>query len=79
MSRFSRAAVRTRTITGTTSVGGTTGTVVSILPNNVIRFVDRFGQTVDVPIRGTPGASFIPTDRAADPMFRLVDALIARA
>lgn len=79
MSRFSRAATRTRTVTGTTSVGGSTSTVVSILPNGVIRFVDRFGQSVDVPIKGSVTSGFIPTDRSADPIFRLVDALIARA
>ena len=78
MSRFSRAATRTRTVTGATTVGGTTSTVVSILPNGVIRFVDRFGQTVDAPIKGSVTSGFIPTDRNADPLFRLVDALIAR-
>ena len=79
MSRNLRAATRTRTVTGTTSVGGTTSTVVSILPNGVIRFVDRFGQTVDHQIRGSLTSGFVPTDRLADPMWRLADALIARA
>lgn len=80
MSRFSRAATRTRTISGTTVVGGSASTVVSIQPNGVIRFTDRFGQNVEAPIRGSGASSnFIPTDRDADPLWRLVDALIARA
>lgn len=77
--RFQRTPTRTRTVTGATSVGGTTSTVVSILPNGVIRFVDRFGQQVEAPIRGSVTSGMIPTDRNADPFFRLVDALIARA
>lgn len=77
--RGTRTATRTRTVTGATSVGGTTSTVVSILPNGAIRFVDRFGQTVDIPIKGSVTSGMIPTDRNADPIFRLVDALIARA
>ncbi len=78
MSRFSRANVRTRTVTGTTSVGGSSSTVVSITPDGSMTFTDRFGQVVRVPIRGRAPGNFIPNDVNTDPMFRLVDALIAR-
>ena len=87
-SRFLRSAVRTRTVTGTTSVGGTTATVVSIMPDGTIRFVDRNGVQHDV-----QGPAFYATghknviqpssqNRSGDPrsaLFALVDALIARA
>lgn len=78
-SRYSRSAVRTRTVTGTTSVGGTTSTVVSIQPDGTIRFVDRQGRTVDVPIKGFSDGNMVTKDFQSDPFYAFVDALIARA
>lgn len=87
-SRFLRAAVRTRTVTGTTSVGGVTSTVVSIMPDGTIRFVDRNGvtQVVQCPAQYTTGHKNVlqPSSQtvAGDPesaLYALVDALIARA
>ena len=87
-SRYLASAVRTRTVTGTTSVGGTTSTVVSIMPNSTIRFVDRNGITQDicVPAAYTTGAKnqIQPNSKGVrnDPynaLMALVDVLIARA
>lgn len=78
MSRFSRANARTRTITGVTSVGGSSSTVVSITADANITFTDRFGRVVRVPIRGRVPGNYIPVDFNTDPILLLVDALIAR-
>lgn len=87
-SRFLRAASRTRTVTGTTSVGGTTSTIVSIMPDGTIKFVDRNGHThtVQSNVNYTTANKNVlePNTKAfrADPsiaLFALVDALIARA
>lgn len=85
--RFQRAAVRTRTVTGTTSVGGTTSTVVGIFPDSTIRFVDRAGRTQviqcsDVAALGTfvgQPSSKAAADTPANALFALVDVLIGRA
>lgn len=78
MSRFLRAPLRTRTITGTASVGGTSSTKIDILPNSAVRFVDRFGQTVDAPLDAMLAGNATVTDRNANPLARLVDVLLAR-
>jgi len=87
-SRFLRAAVRTRTVAGTTSVGGTNVTVVSIMADGTIRFVDRNGvqHDVQVPAHYTGGFKNMiqpsSQNRSGDPraaLYALVDALIARA
>lgn len=87
-SRYLRSAVRTRTVTGTTSVGGTTSTVISIMPDGTIRFVDRNGRTQDIQAPANYTTAFQnriqPNTRFAqnDPyhaLYAFVDALIARA
>lgn len=87
-SRFARAASRTRTITGTTSVGGSSSTTVALYPDNTIRFNDRNGttQVVQVPANYTtgfqnqrqPSSGKVPGS-PSDALFALIDALIARA
>lgn len=85
--RFSRAAVRTRTVTGTTSVGGTTDTVVGIFPDSTIRFVDRSGRSVTINCSGMALSGAMtgqPSSRGVancpySALFSLVDALIGRA
>ncbi|TAJ97161.1 MAG: hypothetical protein EPO41_03985 [Reyranella sp.] len=80
--------MRTRTISGTTSAGGTTDTVVSIMPDNSIRFTDRNGNTQVIQglppnyttafqNRLQPSTTAFRGD-AANALFALVDALIAR-
>lgn len=84
--RFQRAAVRTRTVTGTTSVGGTTSTVVGIFPDSTIRFVDRAGRTQviqcgPISLRGDMTGDVSTRAMADDQyasLFALVDVLIAR-
>ena len=84
--RFQRTAVRTRTVTGTTSVGGTTSTVVGIFPDSTIRFVDRAGRTQviqcsPISLRGDMTGDVSTRAVADDPyssLFALVDVLIAR-
>lgn len=87
-SRFLRSAVRTRTVTGTTTVGGVSSTVVSIMPDGSIKFVDRNGttQVVMAPANYTTGfkdrkqpASKVGIGSPTDALYALVDALIARA
>lgn len=88
-SRFLRSPVRTVTITGTTSVGGGVTTTIGIYPDGTIRFTDRAGQTVvaqGFPTYTTttnnipqPGAKLGWKDDEDKVLFRLVDALIARA
>jgi hypothetical protein len=88
-SRFNRSPIATRTVTGTTSVGGTTSTVVSIYPNSTIRFVDRNGKTQVVPVPHTyvtgfkneiqPSSHKIAKDDPYAALMSLVDVLIARA
>lgn len=79
-SRYLRTAVRTATVAGGTSVGGATTTVLSIMPDGTVRFIDRFGITRDVPMRnGTWTGGFVPLDRNATPSLELlVDVLLAR-
>ena len=84
-SRFLTAAVDSRTIAGTTSVGGTTDTVISLRVDGTIRFVDRNGKTRVVPVpvgyvtgfknRIQPSAI---DDSPAGALFALVDVLLAR-
>ena len=88
-SRFLRDPVRTRTVAGTTSVGGTSGTIVSIMPDGSIRFVDRNGHTQTIqgaePNYTTDFKNRIQPSTAAsrgnpqNALYALVDALIARA
>jgi hypothetical protein len=88
-SRFARSAVRTRTITGTTSVGGSTSTVVSIYPDSTIRFTDRNSKvqvihvphayTTDFQNRIQPSSGQVGKDDPYAALMSLVDVLIARA
>ena len=85
--RFGRAAVRSRTITGGTSVGGASSTTVGIYPDGSIRFVDRSGKTQVISGAAPPAnvGTMLgqPSSRAFqdDPqtaLWQLVDVLIAR-
>lgn len=87
-SRFLRSPTRTRTVAGTTSVGGTTDTVVSIMPDNTVRFVDRNGNTQVIQVPGNYTTDFqdrvqpstgTATGNNANALYALIDALIARA
>jgi hypothetical protein len=88
-SRFLRSAVRTVTISGTVSVGGTTDTVLSIYPDGTLRFVDGNGvtQVVHLPARYTtadqngiqPNSEIVKDGSAADQLYALFDALDRRA
>lgn len=89
-SRFLRSPVRTVTITGTVSVGGTTNTVLSIYPDGTLRFVDGNGVTQVVPLphhyvtghKNTvqPNSDQVGKDgSAADKFYALFDALDRRA
>jgi hypothetical protein len=85
-SRFLRAAVASRAVTGTTSVGGSTTTTVSVHLDGTVRFNDRNGTTqcINMPANYTTGfknkiqppSSF---NNSADALYALIDALIARA
>lgn len=88
-SRFNRSPIATRTITGTTSVGGATSTTVAIYPDATIRFADRNGKTQVVHVPHTyvtnfqnkiqPSSDKIAKDDPYAALMSLVDALIARA
>lgn len=88
-SRFLRSPTRTRTVTGTTSVGGSSSTVVSIYPDHTIRFTDRNGVLNVIPVpanyvtghkdRIQPSSGTARHTSPADALYALVDALIARA
>lgn len=87
-SRFLRSAVRTRTVTGGTSVGGSSSTVVSIMPDGTVRFNDRNGvtQVIQMPAEYTtafknrmqPSTGKIGAGDVESALYSLIDALIAR-
>lgn len=86
-SRFLRTALRSRTITGTTTVGGSSSTTVSVHQDGTVSFNDRNGNThrIHVPANYTTADQdkLQPTTKAvrgdkANALYALIDALIAR-
>lgn len=84
-SRFLRSAVASRAVTGSTSVGTTSTTTVSVMPDGTVRFNDRYNviRIVQAPANYTTAFQnkVQPNqfNNDEDALYALIDALIARA